>query len=171
LALDIGVGSGIITKTLCQNFKYVAGTDILIETLKSCKESIASYRQSNNNEISKRDTGFELICTDAASPFSSNIFDLIVSNPPYLPDDYDNEGKKIQDRIIYGGRSGIELTLHIIRSSLSALRRDGRLMTIVSSLSDVSRLYQLTHELNLSTKKMAHKKIFFETLSVIEIRF
>jgi release factor glutamine methyltransferase len=170
LALDIGVGSGIITKTLCQNFKYVAGTDILIETLKSCK-SIASYRQSNNNEISKRDTGFELICTDAASPFRSNVFDLIVSNPPYLPDDYDSQGKKIHDRTLYGGRSGIELTLHIIRSSLSALRRDGRLMTVASSLSDVSSLYQLTHELNLSIKKMAYKKIFFETLSVIEIRF
>jgi release factor glutamine methyltransferase len=171
LALDIGVGSGIITKTLCKNFKYVAGSDIVIETLKSCKESVASDRQSNNNEISKRDMGFELICTDAASAFRSSVFDLIVSNPPYLPDDYDNEGKKIHDRTIYGGRSGIELTLHIIRSSLSALRRDGRLVIIVSSLSDVSRLYQLTHQLNLSIKKMAQKKMFFETVSVIEIRF
>jgi release factor glutamine methyltransferase len=171
LALDIGVGSGIITKTLCQNFKYVAGTDILIENLKSCKESIASYRQSHNNEISKHHMGFELICTDAASVFRSSVFDLIVSNPPYLLDDYDNEGKKIRDRTIYGGPTGIELTLHIIRSSLSSLRRDGRLVTIVSSLSNVSSLYQLTHQLNLSTKKMAQKKMFFETLSVIEIRF
>lgn len=163
LALDIGVGSGIVTRTLCQNFKYVAGTDIVIETLKSCKESV--------NEISKPDMGFELICTDAASAFRTSLFDLIVSNPPYLPDDYDNEGKKIRDRTIYGGPTGIELTLHIIRSSLPALRRDGRLVTIVSSLSDVSRLYQLTHQLNLSIKKMAQKKMFFETVSVIEIMF
>ena len=171
LALDIGVGSGIITETLCQNFEYVTGTDIVIETLKRCKESIVRYRQSDNNMVSKRDMRFELICTDAASAFRSSTFDLIVSNPPYLPDDYDNEGRKIHDRTIYGGPTGIELTLHIIRSSLSSLRRDGRLVTIVSSLSNVSSLYQLTHQLNLSIKKIAQKKMFFETVSVIEIRF
>jgi len=171
VALDIGVGSGIITETLCQNFEYVTGTDIVIETLKSCKESIVLYRQSDNNMVSKRDMRFELICTDAASAFRSSTFDLIVSNPPYLPDDYDNEGKKIHDRTIYGGPTGIELTLHIIRSSLSSLRRDGRLVTIISSLSNVSSLYQLTHQLNLSIIKIAQKKMFFETVSVIEIRF
>jgi release factor glutamine methyltransferase len=102
LALDIGVGSGIITETLCQNFEYVAATDTVIETLKRCKESIVRYRQSDNNMVSKRDMRFELICTDAASAFRSSTFDLIVSNPPYLPDDYDNEGRKIHDRTIYG---------------------------------------------------------------------
>ena len=171
LALDIGVGSGIITEILCQNFEYVAGTDIAIEALRSCKENVVRYRQSDNNRVSKRGIRFELICTDAASAFRGSTFDLIVSNPPYLPDDYDNGGKKIHDRTIYGGPTGIELTLHIIRSSLSSLRRDGRLVTIVSSLSNVSRLYQLTHQLNLSIKKIAQKKMFFETVSVIEIRF
>ena len=171
LALDIGVGSGIITETLCENFKYVVGTDIAIETLKSYKESIVRYRQSNNNTASKRNMRFELICTDAASAFRSNIFDLIVSNPPYLPDDYDNRGNKIDDRTIYGGPTGIELTLHIITSSLSSLRRDGRVVTVVSSLSSISRLYQLTRQLNLSMKKIAQKKMFFETVSVIEIGF
>ncbi len=171
LALDIGVGSGIITETLCENFKYVVGTDIAIETLKSYKESIVRYRQSNNNAASKRNMRFEFICTDAASAFRSSTYDLIVSNPPYLPDDYDNEGKKIHDRTIYGGPTGIELTLHIITSSLPSLRRDGRVVTVVSSLSSITRLYQLTRQLNLSMKKIAQKKMFFETVSVIEIGF
>ena len=111
------------------------------------------------------------MCADAASVFKDNIFDLVVSNPPYLPEEDDNEGMKIHDGAIYGGKSGIEVTLKIIKSSLSTLKREGKLLIIVSSLSNISRLQEFLELLNLNMKKIVEKRLFFETLFVVEIGF
>ena len=168
MALDIGAGSGIITHALCENFEHVVGTDLVFEMLRNCKKS---HTSEDREKISKKDKRFELVCADAASAFRSNTFDLIVSNPPYLSDDYNNEGRRVYDRAIYGGENGIEVTINIIRSSLMALKREGSLLIIVSNLSDTSQLHALSHLFNLSMKKIVEKKLFFETLSVVEIRF
>ncbi|HZB73663.1 MAG TPA: methyltransferase, partial [Nitrososphaeraceae archaeon] len=133
IALDIGVGSGIITQALCENFKKVIGTDLEFEILKKCNKDVASNTSKDSNKKLKNERGFELVCADAASAFRNNIFDLVVSNPPYLPENYDNEGMKIHDEAIYGGKSGIEVTLKIIKSSLATLKREGKLLIIVSS--------------------------------------
>lgn len=171
IALDIGVGSGIITQTLCENFKKVIGTDLEFEILKKCKEDVVSNASKDSEKKLENERGFELVCADAASAFRDNIFDLVVSNPPYLPEDYDNEGVKIYDRAIYGGKSGIQVTLKIIKSSLATLKREGKLLIIVSSLSDISRLQDLLELLNLNLKKIVEKRLFFETLFVVEISF
>lgn len=168
-ALDIGLGSGIIAETLCRNFEYVVGSDIVIDTLESYRENGVRYHKTDNKR-SKYGNGFELVCSDAAAAFRANIFDLIVSNPPYLPDDYGYKGKRIYDRTIYGGATGIELTLCIVRSSIPSLVREGSIILIVSSLSDLSRLHQLTHQLDLNMRKITEKKLFFETISAMEIR-
>lgn len=168
-ALDVGFGSGIIAETLCRNFEYVVGSDIVFDTLISYRE--LGFRTLKTDNIgSKHCNGFDLVCTDLASAFRDGIFDLIVSNPPYLPDDYGYEGKRIKDRTIYGGATGIELTLSMVRTCISSLRREGSLVTIVSSLSDLSQLDQQTYQLDLNMRKKAEKKMFFETISVIEIK-
>ena len=171
IALDIGFGSGIITQTLCENFKKVIGTDLESEILKKCKEDVVSNASKDSEKKLENERGFELVCADAASAFRDNIFDLVVSNPPYLPEDYDNEGVKIYDRAIYGGENGIQVTLKIIKSSLATLKREGKLLIIVSSLSDISRLQDLLELLNLNLKKIVEKRLFFETLFVVEISF
>lgn len=171
IALDIGVGSGIITQTLCENFNKVIGTDLEFEILKKCKEDVVNNASKDSEKKLENERGFELVCADAASAFRDNIFDLVVSNPPYLPEDCDNEGVKIYDRAIYGGENGIQVTLKIIKSSLATLKREGKLLIIVSSLSDISRLQELLELLNLNMKKIVEKRLFFETLFVVEISF
>jgi release factor glutamine methyltransferase len=168
-SLDVGLGSGIIAEALCRNFEYVVGSDISFDTLESHKKLGFRYLKTDNKR-SKHCNGFDLVCTDVASAFRDNIFDLVVSNPPYLPDDYGYEGKRIKDRTIYGGATGIELTLWIVRTCIPSLRREGSLVIIVSSLSDLSRLHQLTYQLDLNMRKKAEKKLFFETISAIEIK-
>jgi release factor glutamine methyltransferase len=169
MALDIGVGSGIITETLCENFKKVVGTELAFEMLNKYKEDVVGNISKDSEKKLENERGFELVCADAASAFRENIFDLVVSNPPYLPEDYDNEGMKIHDGAIYGGKTGIEVTLKIIKSSLTTLKREGRMLIIVSSLSDISRLQESLELLNLNMKKIVEKRLFFETLSVVEI--
>jgi release factor glutamine methyltransferase len=107
-----------------------------------------------------------LLCCDAASAVSIK-FDFIISNPPYLPD----LNKTNQDSTIDGGPTGIEYTLHFVRSAISVLQRQGKMLTITSSLSLTSELDKLIIELNLKKRIIKERKIFFETLSLVEISF
>src|SRR5919109_5518510 len=112
-ALEIGVGSGVLLNLLEKNFANVAGSDIDMRALEHCRCR----------------SGAMLVCCDAASAFAGR-FDLIVSNPPYLPDN------KVRDTTVHGGPAGIESTIHFIESALSLLAHGGRMLLVVSSLED-----------------------------------
>lgn len=145
-ALEIGVGSGVLLNLLEKNFANVAGSDIDLRALQHCRGR----------------SGAMLACCDAASAFAGR-FDLIVSNPPYLPDD------KVRDTAVHGGPAGIETTIHFIRSALPLLARGGMMLLVVSSLADSSALDQLVNEKKMSKKVVREKRVFYETLSVVEL--
>jgi release factor glutamine methyltransferase len=149
-ALEIGVGSGIILDKLCESFRSVIGTDIHFNSLIYCLNNLS--------------TKVTLICCDAASAIAAK-FDLIVSNPPYLP--HDDIG--ISDSTIYGGLYGSELALHFIRSSVSLLDVEGKILIVVSDLSNTMKINSFTEKMNLEIRIVGRKKIFFETLYVYEI--
>ena len=151
-ALEIGVGSGIVLKALRENFKIVAGTDIDFASLIYCKENLSK-------EIM-------VACCDAASAFHYR-FDLIVSNPPYIPIE-DNEKK---DSAIHGDSDGIETTVHFLKSAISVLDQDGKILIIISSLSDNMRLDALIVQMNLKRRTVMERNLFFETLRTLEISF
>lgn len=151
-ALEIGVGSGIVLKALRENFKIVAGTDIDFASLRYCKENLSK-------EIM-------VACCDAASAFHYR-FDLIVSNPPYIPIE-DNEKK---DFAIHGDSDGMETTLHFLKSAISVLDQDGKILIIISSLSDNMRLDALIVQMNLKRRTVMERNLFFETLRTLEISF
>jgi release factor glutamine methyltransferase len=145
-ALEIGVGSGIILDALLDRFETVAGTDIDYEALRSYKGSAG------------------LVCCDAASAFAQKArFDLIVSNPPYLPDD------RVVDRTVHGGPAGVEATIHFLDSALPLLTQEGKILVITSSLADPAALDAVIASKSLVKKVIKEKKLFFETLSVVEL--
>ncbi|MDQ3884718.1 MAG: methyltransferase domain-containing protein, partial [Thermoproteota archaeon] len=96
-ALEIGVGSGLLLRILEKNFAYVAGSDIDSEVLQHSKQQNRSPKAL-------------LVCCDAASAFGGVKFDLIVSNPPYLPDDDNEDNKNDNNNKI--NRSIRDLTVH-----------------------------------------------------------
>lgn len=145
-ALEIGIGSGVLLNLLEKNFTNVAGSDVDLRALLHCRGR----------------SGAILVCCDAASAFAGR-FDLIVSNPPYLPDDI------VKDMAVHGGPAGIETTIHFIRSALPLLARGGRMLFIVSSLADSSALDQMVMEKKMSKKVVKEKRMFYETLSVVEL--
>src|ERR671910_304575 len=59
-ALEIGTGTGIISKFLLKNFKYVVSTDIDYNSLLYCKKQ-------NNSKIN-------FICCDATTAISSKFY-------------------------------------------------------------------------------------------------
>jgi methylase of polypeptide subunit release factors len=103
-----------------------------------------------------------LACCDAASAFSGK-FDLIVSNPPYLPDD------RVKDPTVHGGHTGIETTMHFVESALPLLAKGGRMLVVVSSLADHSALGRLIAEKKMRKNVVKEKGLFYETLLVVEL--
>jgi len=151
-ALEIGAGSGIILKTLHEGFKIVVGTDIDRVSLKHCKDNLP-------NDIF-------LVCCDAASPLRYK-FDLIVSNPPYLPME-DNEKR---DSAIHGDSNGIETTLNFIKSAAQLLAEKGNMLIVVSSLSNNAKIDELIARMKLKRRVISEKKLFFEKLAIIELGY
>ena len=148
-ALEIGVGSGIILDALEDRFGFVAGTDIDLEALRLCMRKSKAL----------------LVCCDAASAFASKSwFDLILSNPPYLPDD-----QGAIDRTVHGGPAGIEATVRFVTTAIPLLAPGGIILLVISSIADSRVLDALVAESSLKRRVIKEKKLFYETLSVIEL--
>ena len=145
-ALDIGSGSGYLTRELEKSFSFVVGTDINYSVLKN-----QTYKTEN------------IICCNGADALNLE-FDLIVCNLPYLATD------EILDVATDGGAEGLEIPLKIIKSAIPCLSDSGKFLFITSSLSNYEKLIQQTKNFGLNTKIVGKKKLFFEELIVVEAR-
>jgi release factor glutamine methyltransferase len=147
--LEIGISSGTIFRELSKNFRIVIGTDIDFNSLKH------SLMMSNNDR---------LVCCDAAMALHNVKFDLIVSNPPYLPN-----VMKHTDKTVDGGPTGIEVSIHFLTCAIDILNNDGKILILVSSLSDKIKLEGFISKNDLTMKQIAQKDLFYETLQIIEL--
>ena len=144
-ALDVGSGSGYLTKLLCENFSLVVGTDINYDVL----QNQTSYKTKN------------LICCNGSDALKIK-FDFIVCNLPYLATD------EIIDIATDGGADGFEIPKKIFDSVINNLAENGKFIFVTSSLSNYQKLIEYVQKLGLKTRIMAKKKLFFEELILVE---
>jgi len=145
-ALDIGSGSGYLTKLLSANFSLVVGTDINCKVL----QQQSSYKTKN------------LICCNGSDALGIK-FDFIVCNLPYLATD------EILDIATDGGVEGFEIPKKIFDSILNNLKEDGKFIFVTSSLSNYQKLIDYFQKLGMKTTIIAKKKLFFEELILVEV--
>jgi release factor glutamine methyltransferase len=145
-ALDIGSGSGYLTKLLSKNFSFVVGTDINYEVLKN-----QTYKTNN------------LVSCNGSDALKIK-FDFIVCNLPYLATD------EILDIATDGGAEGFEIPKKIFDSAYDNLKENGKFIFVTSSLSNYQKLIEYVQKLGLKTEIVAKKKLFFEELILIEAR-
>lgn len=145
IALDIGTGTGYLTRTLSQNFSKVIGTDIDFDSL------------LQNKKVDNR------ICCNGADALYCK-FDLIVCNMPYLQSD------EIQDRRVDGGPEGVKVPLEIIKSAVRCLDDSGKMLFVTSTLANYEKLIKKTEELGFSANIISRKKLFFEELLLVEVK-
>ncbi len=143
-ALDIGSGSGYLTKLLSKNFSFVVGTDINYNVLRQ-----QTYKTEN------------IVCCNGSDALKIK-FDFIVCNLPYLATD------EILDVATDGGAEGFEIPKKIFDSLINNLEKNGKFVFITSSLSNYQKLIDYAKKLGLKTRIMAKKKLFFEELILIE---
>ncbi|HEX5904624.1 MAG TPA: HemK2/MTQ2 family protein methyltransferase [Candidatus Nitrosocosmicus sp.] len=153
-ALEIGIGSGYLTRKLCSNFAFVIGTDLDFNSIVYAKNNTLL---ANSNKL--------LVCTDLGSALNFK-FDLIISNPPYLPKD---TLQGFEDNTMYGGTEGIELTLRILESAKPLLHDNGKILLSRSSLSNLQKMDDFIDRLFFKKRVLVRKNLFFEFLEIIEL--
>ena len=160
LALDMGCGSGALSIILAEKASHIIALDINPSAVKNTKL---------NALINGLSYKIDVICGDLFHPIRYGyLFDLIVFNPPYLPEDEYDQILSLQDRLAWsGGISGRETIDAFINLLNSFMRNNGVLLMIQSSLSDYELTVKRLKNLNFKVKVIAIKNFFFERLCVI----
>ena len=142
--LDMGTGSGIQALTALEKTKDVLAVDIDEEIVKEAKKKGIKARTSN---------------------LFSNVrgkFDLIIFNPPYLPED--KREPKSSALATTGGKKGYEIIEKFLKDAKKFLKKDGKILLIFSSLTgNVEKLFK---RYEYKFKNLEEKKVFFETIFV-----
>lgn len=149
-AMEIGAGSGYISRLLQTRFKTVVSTDIDLNAIMQAKDE--AYNVS-------------FVCCDSCSAISNVRFDLIVMNPPYLPSD------EIRDATIDGGKDGIAVTRRMVQDSIRLLHPNGKILIVASSLANYNLLVERLHELGLETSVIRKKRFAFEEIMILQASF
>lgn len=122
--LDIGTGSGCILLSLLKELKLAKGTGIDIEpkAIKIAKFNAKKMKLLNRTKLKVVDL----------ENFYSTKYDLIVSNPPYIPfKDLKNLSKDIRNFeplvALNGGNDGLDIIKKVIYKSECLLKKSGTL--------------------------------------------
>lgn len=144
--LDMGSGSGIQAKT-CKDlgFKNILTVDINKEAVKHLEQ--LGFKSIHSNLFSKIN--------------KENKFDLIMFNPPYLPEDkYDKE------KDTTAGKKGYELIIKFLGKAKNYLENGGHVLLLFSSLSQPNIIKKHAIEMNYKLKLLKKQKLFFEEIYI-----
>ncbi len=154
--LDMGTGSGILAEEAIKNKAVVLAVDINKEAVDYCTKRGINAVQSDL---------FERV---------NGKFDLIIFNPPYLPEERDYCGIKmtsedfnyVNDIALVGGKHGWEVIDRFFSKVKDYLNENGKILISFSSLSgDVIKIME---KYGFKYKKLGEKRVFFECLYVYE---
>jgi release factor glutamine methyltransferase len=135
--LDIGTGSGAIAVTLAlETEARVTATDISSAALK--------VAQSNSRSLAAL---VDFLLCDLGSSLADESFDLVISNPPYIPEtDRATLEREVRDHepslALFAGADGLEIYRRLIPEAARLLKPGGRLILELgyNSLEGVRRM-------------------------------
>ncbi len=129
LLLDAGSGSGAIIVTLLAELPQAHGVavDISPAALAVTLENAQAHGVRNR---------LLAVCGSWLEPFAEEVFDLIVSNPPYIPDaDLDGLDREVIEHdprlALTGGSDGLDAYRALAGRAVSVLREGGQLIVEV----------------------------------------
>lgn len=145
--LDMGAGWGILAETAMQaKCKSILAADINPEHV--------AYVQSK---------GISAVQSDLFSNIKGK-FDLIVFNPPYLPEDELEDAETRQ--LVSGGKHGYEILARFLKDAKSHLNKSSEILFVFSSLTNKKKLEQILKKHRYTFACLEQEEHFFETLYV-----
>jgi HemK-related putative methylase len=157
--LDLGTGSGIQTFTALENQQVteVVAADVNPLALSQVQSKIVQLP----TELQKRIT---VIKSDRFSELKDELFDTIICNPPYLPDE-----EKDHDPALYGGPQGYEWSIIFLQEAKAHLAPNGQILFLFSSLTNRDRIDLELKRLGYQHEELGMLADFFERLYVYRI--
>lgn len=123
VTLDIGTGSGCIACTIAkQTGAYVLGVDISSDALRVALDNVTKLG-INNRAVFRKSDLFSKIREEEK-------FDMIISNPPYIPADYEFEPEVLHEPrlALIAEENGLEFYRKIVEEAPKFLKPDGWLL-------------------------------------------
>lgn len=152
--LEVGTGSGYIASALLAGHDgRIVGSDV---NPKAC--------------LAARDRGVEVVQANLVAPFRANVFDLIVFNPPYLPEHEAGMREDWMEVALTGGESGRAVIEPFLEYVGRVLAPGGTVLLLASSLSGLDEIEASAAAAGFSTSEVTQESYPFETLVVLEIR-
>lgn len=148
--LDVGTGSGIQALAAASNSKVRDVTAVDVNP-----EAVSSLKGKNRKITVKQSDLFENV---------TGKFNIIIFNPPYLPQD-----KGIEDAALYGGKKGWEISERFFSKVSKHLIADGKILFLFSTLTNKEKIEEIIKHNLLEFKEIDSLKISFEKLFVYEI--
>lgn len=145
--LEIGVGNGGNQQVVRGKFDLVVGTDII-----------------NLKETKRKNPDCELVMADRATCFRKSTFDVVAFNPPYVP------SEDIVDKTVDGGLTGVEIPIEFLKSAQDVVKSTGRIFVLLSSEGSMKKFQEFCERSNLTIRKLDETAIFFEKLTVYELK-
>ena len=144
--LDLGTGSGIQAETAKQITNNVLAADINKEAVEFVKKK-----------------GIKSIQSDLFSNIKEK-FDLIIFNPPYLPEDKRED--KESALTTTGGKHGYEIIEKFLKQVKNHLNKEGKILLLFSSLTNKEKINQILKENEFTFDIVASQKLPQELLYV-----
>ena len=151
-ALDVGTGSGYVASALDESGADPVASDI---NPVACEQA--------------RDRGLSAVRGDMLDPFRDEVFDVVTFNPPYLPTPEHKEWDDWMERALSGGEDGRRLVDPFLDDVSRVLVPDGRVLLLVSSLTDVDAVAEYASERGLAGEVVAEEKHPYERLVVLRL--
>jgi len=154
--LDMGTGTGVLAIEASQKADYVIGVDINKDALDYAKKKAKAMGIEN----------IKFVYSDLFSYFKRypDRFDLIIFNPPYLPEKK-AEPKKLKLQIS-GGKKGYEILEKFFSEAGDYLAMDGKILVVFSTLTGVDKVHEILENYAFSYQKLSEEAYDFESLFV-----
>lgn len=145
VVLEVGTGSGVIAEGLKKKAGRVVASDI----------NPAAAREAYSR-------GVETVRTDLLEPFEG-VFDLVLFNPPYLPDE-DETPDDAMATALGGGEEGTEVGERFLDDVGRVIPPEGRVLLLTSTASGTEAFESRE---DFSAERVASDRYFFEELVVL----
>ncbi|MHA1866038.1 MAG: HemK2/MTQ2 family protein methyltransferase [Candidatus Heimdallarchaeaceae archaeon] len=161
IILEIGCGSGIISLALSKKYhnKRFIVSDI----------SFISTQYTNYNvKLNKLQNNIDVICSDSINALINFSPDIILWNPPYLPEEESSFFTPIERMMFFGGKKGYEAVYKLI-NKFNKRKMKTTFYTIFSSLAWDPEERKRDDSSRIKFEIVKEQKLPFEKLFLVKI--